>query len=244
MDKNLFPHVNNSDKPLIFLGSNSIMEKYTEICEENGIHIHGIIDSDYYGNTDQISGITIIDSEEVFNDIKKLTYYKSTFNFFCATNWTPFLDSISIRNKEKRQKLIKLIKQHDLNCISIIDTFSTRVFKSTKIGYGVYIDGHVNLEPRVTIGNFTNLYSHTLIGHDSIIGENCVFQRMASLASNCIVEDEVYAGLSAKLFKNNSTFSKGSFIHEGIYLRRGTLPEEIVSMTSKNQKRVANYIIN
>ncbi len=234
--------INDNSKPLIFLGSNSIMEKYTEICEEQGVVVHGIIDNDYYGNTSKISGIPIIDSEEFFTDYNKIENYRNNFNFFCATNWTPLTDTVSIRNKNKRKKLLDCIKKFDLNCISLVDVFSTKVSKSVKIGKGVYIDGYVNIEPKVSIGDFTNVYSHAHIGHDSVIGENCVLQRVTCLASECTVEDEVYMGISVKAFKSGAVFGRGSFIHEGIYIRRGTIENEVVSMNGANTKRVINYI--
>jgi carbonic anhydrase/acetyltransferase-like protein (isoleucine patch superfamily) len=237
-------HINDKSKPLIFLGSNYIMEKYTDLCEEHGISVHGIIDRDYWGNTDSICGVPVVDCEESFEDEDKLEYYKNNFNFFCATNWTPLTDNVSQRNKDKRHRLIDLINRCGFNCISLIDTFSTKITKSIDIGHGVYIDGYVNIEPKATIGNFTNIYSHAHIGHGTAIGKNCVIQRVACLASECIVEDEVFMGISAKCFKSGATFSRGTFIHEGIYIRRGTVENEVVSMNGKNNKRVVDYIID
>ena len=240
--KNLNLLVNNSNRPLIFLGSNSIMEKYTEVCEEQGITVHGIIDQDYYGNTAEIGGVPVVDTEDCFSDQDKLDYYRNNFNFFCATNWTPLQDPISIRNKDKRQRLIDTIENNNLNCISIVDTFSTKISKSIKIGQGVYIDGYVNIEPKATIGDFTNIYSHAHIGHDSVIGKNCVIQRVACLASNCTVEDNVYMSISVKAFKSGARFGRGTFIQEGIYIRRGTVAGEVVSMNGANTKRIISYI--
>jgi len=219
------------------------MEKYTDICEEHNILVHGIIDSDYYGNTTEICSIPVIDCEESLTDPSRLQYYRENFNFFCASHWLPMTDPAAIYRKSKRTRLINFITKNDLQCISFVDTFSTKLPKSSIIGRGVYIDGYVNLEPKVKIGNFTNIYSHSHIGHDSIIGNNCVFQRASCLASSCIVEDEVYIGIAAKCFKSDATFSKGTFIHEGIYLRRGTVPNEVVSMNGSNMRRVVSYII-
>ena len=62
------------------------MPKFTEICEDAGITVHGIIDNDYFGNTDYIDDIPVIDTEFSFSDLEKLKYYRDNFNFFCATN--------------------------------------------------------------------------------------------------------------------------------------------------------------
>jgi hypothetical protein len=97
------------NKPLILLGTNIALYKQIEVCENNGIEIAGIIDSDYFGNTEKFCGQTVIDTEESFKDLEKSSYYKENFNFFCAVNWSPELQSVQIRNREKRKKLIDMI---------------------------------------------------------------------------------------------------------------------------------------
>lgn len=230
-------HINDSSRPLIFLGSNIVMPKFTEICEDAGIAVHGIIDNDYFGNTKDIDGIPVIDTEFSFSDLEKLKYYRDNFNFFCATNWLPFQDDISIRNKYKRNRLIDLIDYYNLNCLTIVDQ-SARISRRATVGKGVFIDGAVSIEPNVTIGDFTNIYSHTDIGHDSKIGRNCVIQRHSGLAADCTMENEVYFGTAVKALKHGATFGTGSFIQECIYLRRGTVAGEVVSLTEGNLKRV------
>jgi carbonic anhydrase/acetyltransferase-like protein (isoleucine patch superfamily) len=218
------------------------MEKYTEVCDEHGIEVAGILDHDYWGNTDVIRGVPVIGTERMLEDSAVLEEYRKKYNFFCASNWTPFSDLMSTRNREKRNRLIKLISTYNLNCISLVDS-STKIPKSSSIGCGVFIDGYVNIEPVTTIGDFTAIYSQAHIGHDSVIGRNCVFQRVALLASHTIVEDNVYFGIAAKAFKMAAKFGQGSFIHEGIYIRRGTIENEVVGMNSKNPKRVVPYLV-
>ena len=48
------------NSPLVFLGSSSNLELWVELAERAGVTIIGIIDSDYFGNTDNIAGIPII----------------------------------------------------------------------------------------------------------------------------------------------------------------------------------------
>ena len=55
-------------KPLIFLGSsNQITIQLVDVCESLNITIAGIIDSDYFGNTDSLDGIPYIGSELDFD---------------------------------------------------------------------------------------------------------------------------------------------------------------------------------
>ena len=236
-------YINNTERPLIFLGTSTSMLKYAEPAEAVGIQVAGIIDSDYHGNTEEYCGMPIIDSDDAFSDPEKLKYYRENFNFFIAVNWTPENRTWAIRNNEKRKRYMNMIEQLGLNCISIVDP-TARLSKHSSIGYGVFLDGHVLIEPKTSVGNFTVVWYNNSIGHDNVIGNNCVFQRQVILASDNVIEDNVYFGTAVKALKNNVTFGRNSFIHEGIYIRRGTLPDEVVSTTSPNQRRVYHHFID
>ena len=86
--------VNDNSKPLILIGSNSKMFFLQDMCDELNITIAGIIDNDYYGNTKEINGIPVIDTELNFNDPDQLEYYKNNYNFFLAVNWHPYADPV------------------------------------------------------------------------------------------------------------------------------------------------------
>lgn len=206
------------------------MYKLTELCEDFGIQIAGILDKDYWGNTEYVCEIPVIGSQD---EILKFKNY----NFFCATNWQPIKDSISIRNKEKRHELMNLLKKNKLNCISLVDP-SSKISRRSNIGVGVFIDAQVIIESNVNVGDFTTIYSQTQIGHDTVIKENCVFQRGVGLASRQIVENNVYFATAVRALKTGVTFGEGTFVHELVYLNRGTVPNEIVSFYDYNTRRV------
>jgi acetyltransferase-like isoleucine patch superfamily enzyme len=227
-------------KPLIFLGSNSVMELYSETCDENGIVVAGIIDSDYYGSRDTVCGIPIIDSESSFENPEQLAYYRENFVFFCAVNWQPVDTEINQRNRKKRQHYIDLINQHDLTCINIIDQ-RAKVSPSAQLGKGIYVGEFATLDPRVQIGDFVNIYGQCHIGHDTQIGVNSVIQRRCSLVGELTVESNVFVASNVYLLKNHARIGQGTFVHECIYLRRGTVANEIVSLQGANLRRVRAY---
>lgn len=213
------------------------MQKITEVCDALGITIAGIIDKDYWGNTESICGVPVIGSEDEFTDPVKLQGYKESYNFFCATNWIPTSDSISVRNRDKRHYLLNIIETHNLNCVSLIDPWA-RVSKYTQIGRGVFIDCFATIESGSSVGDFTTIYSYCNIGHDTTIGKNCVLQRNVKLASEQIVEHDVYLGSGAHMLKPNVVIGHNTFVQEMVYVARGTLPNEVVSFTGKNTRRV------
>lgn len=234
------PHINDCTRPVIFLGSSMTIGKFRDVCQLNDIHVHGIIDSDYYGNTEQYRNIPVIDSEACFDDPEKLEYYRNNFNFFIATNWTPDPEPWCEHNRAKRKRYMKLIDDLNLSCVSLVDPYA-RVSSDVKIGKGVFIDAHVMIDPDATIGDFSTVYWNSIVGHDTVMTRNVTIQRDCILTSRTRAEDDVYLGLAVKALRIGATFGAGTFIHEGIYIRRGTIPGEVVSMHSKNQKRVVAY---
>lgn len=213
------------------------MHKLIDMCRTVNIRIHGIMDSDYFGNTSEVCGIPVIASEEELGDPMASSYYKENFYFFCATNWLPMSDDVTTRNRNKRLHLLDLVHRHELECISLIHPQSV-VSSSSCIGKGVYIDCFVMVEGAVTIEDHVSVYAYTGIGHHCVLKRNTVIQRHVCISGSVTFEENSYVGTAAKILKGGSTIGAGTFVHEGITIHRGTLPGEIVSMHSTNMRRV------
>jgi len=226
-----------NNKPLIFLGSNIAISQFGETCKDLGIEVAGIIDSDYYLNTQLIDGIPVIDTEDSFKDPNKLEEYQKNYVFFCATNWIFGSDTITVRNREKRHKLLNLIDQLSLPCVNLIDP-RAKVHSSTKLGKGIYIDSFAIVDPGVSIDDFTNVYAFSGLGHGSSYGRNCVIQRHISITGGVTLEDNVFLGTACKILKTNSILKENTFVHEGVFLKRSTIANEVISNQSYNTKRV------
>jgi carbonic anhydrase/acetyltransferase-like protein (isoleucine patch superfamily) len=230
-------HINCNKRPLIFLGSNVVMNQLKEVCEDHDIKIHGIIDDDYYGSKTDICGIPVIDSEKSFLDQDQLNFYKTNFNFFCATNWIPEKNPVQERNREKRNNLIGLLDQYQLPVISLIDN-KANVSKYATIGRGVFIDAICNVEPDVVIDDYVWIGWASGIGHGTRIERNCVIQRQVWTGGFCHFEPECFVGIGAKTLKTRARFGKGTWIQEMVYIKRGTVPGEIVGLEGTNTRRV------
>lgn len=208
-----------------------------DLCSFYNIEIAGIIDNDYWGNTADLSGIPVIDTETSFDDPVKLQHYRDNYNFFCATNWAPESDAVTVRNKNKRMQLIDLLDQHQLDCISLIDP-SARISSSATIEPGVYIDAFVLIETSAEIHKHAHVYAFTGIGHHTIVMRNCVIQRHCSIAGDCVFEPNTYVGTAVKALKTGAVFGSNTFIHEAVYIRRGTVSNETVKFNGNNMSRV------
>jgi hypothetical protein len=213
------------------------MSKLSDVCLINGIEIAGIIDSDYWGNTHSLSGIPVIDTELCFEDPDKLEHYRKGYNFFCATNWSPENDPATVRNRQKRSRLIDLMDHHALNCISLVDPLA-RVSTSAQIGRGVYVDAFVLIESQCEIDDHASIFAYTGLGHHTRVMRNCVIQRHCSIAGDCVFEPNTFVGTAVRALKTGARFGSGTFIQEAVYIRRGTVPDEVVGQRGKNMNRV------
>jgi acetyltransferase-like isoleucine patch superfamily enzyme len=230
-------HINNNSRPLILLGSNSNLFKILEACEDHGISVHGIIDSDYFGNTESMCGVPIIDAQSCFDDQARCDYYKSNFNFICVTNWNPEKNPVDIRNRKKRTELINYIEKYQLNTISIIDK-SSAVSRHAVIGHNVFIDSLCSVAPESVIEDHCFIGSMSGISHHVHIHKNCVVQGDCRVLTHCVLHSDTYFGIGVRALKPGSVFGENTFIHEMVYIRRGTIPNEIVSFAGENLSRV------
>ena len=228
---------NNNSRPLIFIGSNSHLCFFTDACELHGITVHGIIDSDYFGNTAELEGIPVLDTENVFDNPEKLDYYKNNFHFFLATNWVADSDAFATRNKHKRDRLIEIIEKYNLPCINLVDP-TARVHKSVVLGKNIFIDAVCYIAPKSRIGDFTNLFTGAGIGYNNTIGRSCVFQRHSGTMNDNVIEDEVYFGLHAQDSKGGLHIRKGTVIHPCLMIRRDTQENEVISLVGKDLRKV------
>jgi serine acetyltransferase len=232
--------INDNTKPLILIGSNSALFFLQELCEQHNIDLAGIIDSDYYGNTDQLEGIPVIDSETSFDNPDKLEYYKNNYNFFLATNWTSGTSATHQRNFKKRKQLIEIIETKQLPCISLVDN-SARVHKSNVIGKNVLIDALVYISPKNIIGDYTSFYASTMIGYHNVIGNSAVFQRHAGIMHYNNVGDDVYIGLHSQICGDNLNISSGTVVHPCMAIKRSTTENELISLAGRDLRKVYPY---
>ena len=182
-------------------------------------------------------GIPVIDTELSFQDPAKLLHYCENYNFFCATTWMPDNTAVHIRNREKRSQLIDLLDQLALPVISLVDPWS-RIAANAVIGRGVFIDCFTIVESGCMIDDYATVYGQSGIGHHTRLMRNSVIQRYCSIAGDCVFEPNTFVGTAVKALKTGAVFGAGTFIHEAVYIRRGTVPNEVVKINGDNMSRV------
>ena len=224
----------NTEKPLIFVGTNSNIYKLYELSESAGFKIAGIIDDDYYGKK-QFNNIPILYTEQEL--VENHEQLGQKYQFICATNWIPDKDNITIRNKEKRHRLIGLLDQLEVTVSTVISPLA-QVSNYAEIGKGVFIDAFSVVEPMVKLDDHCSLYTNSYVGHHSVVGRNTVVQRNCFITSHVTIENDVYLGLCSKICRSDIKLSKNTFLHPDLMLLRGTEDNEEISLVGKDLRKV------
>jgi len=216
-------------KKLIFLGTNSVLERHIEACELQGQSVAGIIDSDWFGNRDTFAGVPMLDSQDIFATVPEK--YKD-YVFFVAVNWNPRAD----RDINKRKMFIDLVRKHNLPCINLIDPRSY-VSKFATLGQNIFIGPGVNIEPYATVEDFATIWSNTTLGHHNRVGENSVLQREAVVHAQ--IGKDVYVGIATTIVGNDHymTIGDGANIGPCLHVARNVAPGEKISL-SRDEIRI------
>lgn len=232
---------NDTSRPVMFLGSNSVMYKFTELCELLGIEVAGIMDSDYFGNTESICEVKVVDTEISLSDPVKLAKLKQQYNFFCATNWSPVDNAITQRDCDKRNRLLELIDLYELPTVSLVDP-SSRVSKHATIGRGVFIDGQSIVESHCQVKDFSSLHWNVGLGHHTHIGRNTVLHARCSTTANVHIGNDVFMGNHSRVLAA-ATVADNTWVQTGLWLMRSTVPGEVVGLAGKDLRRVYQQVI-
>ena len=235
---------------MIFLGCNNAIGIWKDCLKRMGITPKGIVDSDYYGNTKRYAGIPVIGTEEDMESVIDYAKFSTAddgnnttwhSHFFIGSNWDPSLlngQEIRDRNNAKRQKLIDIAEKWNLPMGSIIDPTAI-VPNSVKVGKGVYIGAGAVIEPQVTMGDYTQIWYQSIVGHKVKIGRDCVLQRRAGLWG-AEVGDHVYMSIGSVYGGNYNTSKIGNnaWIHPGIAVQTRDIAEnETVTIREQFKRR-------
>jgi len=225
---------------MIFLGSNSALGIWVDVCQRANIPVTGIMDSDYYGNTDSICGIPVIDTEENIENYynKKLRLW--TNSFFIATNWDPsgLNKEVTERDNQKRQRLIELAEKHQVRLQNIVDPLAV-VPDSVELGGGNYIGAGAILEPNVKLGRYTQVWYQAIVGHEVEVGQDCVLNRRIGVWGTNI-GNHVYMGIGSVYGGNyrDSHIGDGAWIHPGLAVAERPIKEgETVTIREQLRQR-------
>jgi acetyltransferase-like isoleucine patch superfamily enzyme len=221
------------NKPLIFLGSNSNLALFAETAEQMGISVKGVIDDNYFGNTDSICYIPFIGSEKTFNFEKE----RDSYVFFVSPSVVP----LNLNDRNKRQKMIKIVDDYNLELISLINKFS-QISKSAILHPGCYVGFGAGVGYKSTLMPHSQVHSHSALSHDCILGKNSVVERRAYVIGGAIVGENVHIGFDSVIAKANIV-GNNSVVHPRVTVFRDVEENEIVSLAGGNTRRIYGDVV-
>lgn len=226
---------NRMHKPIVFLGTSTNLEIFIRVCTLRNIPVAGIVDSDYYRNTDTKNGLPVIGSEDSFD----FEAARDQYDFFVGMSWS----SLDLRSKSKRLAYIDLIDQHKLNCATLIHPAS-EVYDEAEIGPGCYIGFNAGVAHYTKIGAHSRIHNSTTVAHHTTIGKNCILHEFVKICSRVTLGDNVLIHPDTAIvgygkFNNERGPNIGSNaeLHPRITVTRDVEPGEIVSLAGGNNTR-------
>ena len=172
-------------KPLILLGSNANIGLFVDTAEEMGMTVHGIIDDNYFGNTESIDGVPFIGSEETFDFEKQ----RDNYLFFVAPSVIP----INTLDRQKRLKMIAIVEQYNLPLATLKST-NTFISKSAVIHPGSFIGYTACVGANAVMMPHSQLHGSSALPHHCILGKNSVIERDAHVIGHTLIGENVHIG--------------------------------------------------
>lgn len=129
-------------------------------------------------------------------------------------------------NKE-REKIYKEIKKKGYNLINYISSKAT-VFDNLKVGENCFILENNTIQPFVTIGSNTVLWSGNHIGHHSKICDHVFITSHVVISGNCLIEPYCFIGVNSAL-KENITLCEATFVAMSTSITKNTEPFSVYS---------------
>lgn len=158
------------------------IQKYTQykICAYT-------LDKEYMGDKNEFKGIPVIAFEEIEKHFSPNEYKMALIMGY--KNLNRYREEKYLQAKAKGYDFINYISPH-----SLVETEC--------IGENVFILGQCHIQPFTEIGNNCILWSDTMIGHHTMISDNCFFagakiagfvkiKRNCFFGSNCTIADNI-----------------------------------------------------
>jgi sugar O-acyltransferase (sialic acid O-acetyltransferase NeuD family) len=107
------------------------------------------------------------------------------------------------------------------------------------VGKGSFIFENNVIQPFVTIGSNTVLWSGNHIGHDSKIGNNVFITSHVVISGNCVVGDNTFIGVNATV-RDGITIGRDCVVGAGTVLLRDAPADSVFKATSTPPAAIAS----
>lgn len=182
--------IRKDNKPIIFLGSSYNIQNLVELCQSSSRTVVGLIDSDYSSQT-KFCGLPVLDQDKYLNN-------KDDYEFFVATWWQPFQNSVHIRDRQKRLMFLDWLEEYNLVGATLVHNTAV-VSPSAKIARNVSIGALSILVNNSQIHQDVNIREQCYISHNVEINNNSVIQIKATITGDITIGHNSYVGIASTL---------------------------------------------
>jgi serine acetyltransferase len=182
--------IRKDNKPIIFLGSSYNIQNLVELCQSSSRTVVGLIDPDYSSHN-EFCGLPVLDKDTYLNN-------KDNYDFFVATWWQPFQNSIHIRDQQKRSMLLSWFNEHNLTGATLVHNTAV-VSPRAKIDRNVSIGALSMLVADCQIHKNVNIREQCYVSHNVIIESNSVLQIKATVTGDITVGHDSYVGIASTI---------------------------------------------
>jgi len=193
-------------RPLIFLGSRMGMAQLATVAEAMGYDVKGILDFQYYGNTDRISNIPVIGNDLWLLDKEnaQAQEWLNGCDFFVADYFGG--SKAEMRSWTLRKRRIQMLEGLGLESPNLIHPSnnlagltSNYTDRTLRIGKGNFFDEDVIIhQDNVTIGDYCCLTWGVRISHGTTVGNNVTFTPRC-FYQFCDIGDDVFLGYDSEI---------------------------------------------
>jgi sugar O-acyltransferase (sialic acid O-acetyltransferase NeuD family) len=224
MVKDIFM-INNSMKPIIFIGSGAVASEVISYLED--IHSQNPV------NKFEIYGF-LNDSEDDFK--LKSKKYGFVGNLLGSVSEHAFSDKYSyifgFASPDGKEKITEKLDFNHLDFPNIIHP-SVVFSKSVNLGKGNIIYPNSVIGPNVKLGNFNLITAYSFISHDCQIG-NYNFLSTAGLAGNVLIGNRNFFGIRSTVIPS-ITIGNDNLIQAGMVIDKNVTNNETVFFRFKEK---------
>lgn len=182
--------IRTDSKPIIFLGSSYNIQNLVELCQSSGRQVVGLIDPDYSAQK-EFHGVSVLDKDQYLNN-------RNDYEFFVATWWQPFQNSVHIRDLEKRSMLLSWFDEYNLTGATLVHNTAV-VSPRAKIDRNVSIGALSVLVADCQIHKHVNIREQCYVSHNVVVESNSVLQIKATVTGDITVGHDSYIGIASTI---------------------------------------------
>ena len=131
----------------------------------------------------------------------------------------------NVKQAYERHQLLKKLEIPENRFATIIHPTAV-VSTNAKLGYGVVLMPLVLVGPNVVIGNHSQMYAQSFVGHDTKLGEMVFVANNASIGGNITIKDGVHIGSNSSIIEK-ITLGEYSIVGLGTVQLKSINPFEV-----------------